>query len=205
MPEQDNTSPLHHFAVVSKPNEDVNGKDPNQIKKERKVKTVVHHTDPDDNKYVYYFEDSSTEYYAARPDEVDAALPKIADKAEMISRRIALEFFGVLRLIVGFFIIFVVELYRFVMRHILHPILVGILVVTGDYLIKPVLSAIFNGILQPVSIFLYNLFVALRTGLNPLIDIINGFARQVAVILGAFRLVVVNNTHNHYERHVQDV
>ena len=112
------------------------------------------------------------------------------------------EFFGVLRIIVTFAVLLVVELYKFVLRYIFQPLVIGVLVTSGDHVIKPLFSAIFNGFIQPTLILLWNSFVGLRNALGPVIDILRGLAQLIALILKAFRLVDVN-LHRHQDGYHQ--
>ena len=113
-------------------------------------------------------------------------------RSEKLVRRCAREVFGALRIVVDFFLIFLLEFLRFLAYNIIGLFLVGLLTTFGDYLFKPVLAALFNSILQPVAVFLYNGGVALQTVFNPLIDILRGVFTQIAMLLRALRLVEIN-------------
>ena len=102
------------------------------------------------------------------------------------------EFFGVVRLIFDFFLIFVLELMAFVVRHILVRSLVGLVVVVGDHLLKPLLTTLFNSFVQPLLAFLWNVLVGCKNAVQPVLDLTREILLQVATLLKAFRLFELN-------------
>ncbi|XP_033645827.1 uncharacterized protein LOC117305150 [Asterias rubens] len=143
-------------------------------------------------RYIYRYNHGSMKYYDTRTGREDIYMTAIADKSEKLVRRCAREVFGALRIVVDFFLIFLLEFLRFLAYNIIGLFLVGLLTTFGDYLFKPVLAALFNSILQPVAVFLYNTGVALQTVFKPLIDILRGVFTQIAMLLRALRLVEIN-------------
>ncbi|XP_022111753.1 uncharacterized protein LOC110991005 [Acanthaster planci] len=116
----------------------------------------------------------------------------IADKSEKLVRRGVQEVFAALRIFVDFLLILILELLRFLAYNVFGLLFVGLLTTFGDYFFKPVLAAMFNSILQPLAVFLYNVGMALKTIFGPLIDIFRALLIQFAMLLRAFRLVEVN-------------
>lgn len=102
------------------------------------------------------------------------------------------EFFGVIALIVDFALIFLLELIKFTFHKVMVRLLVGFIVVFGDHLLKPVLAAVFNSLLQPSLAFLWNVFLGLRNGVRPLLDITREVVLQVTTLLKGFRLFELN-------------
>lgn len=76
---------------------------------------------------------------------------------------------------------------RFIFQSIVRPLIVGFLQIFSDYFLKPCLAVIFNGILQPIMIFLYNWMTSVRDLLYPLAESIGYFIREIAVICKAMR------------------
>ena len=102
------------------------------------------------------------------------------------------EFFGVLRILTSIVVFLVVEALNYVTNHVARPLFLGVVVMTGNRLVKPLLAGLFNLILQPLVIFSWNLASGVRQLCQPLIDILGGVTSRLAVILQAFRLVEVN-------------
>lgn len=128
----------------------------------------------------------------------------IADKSELIFRRCAREIFATLRILVDFFLIFLLEGLRFLAYNIVSAFLVGVTTGFGDYFLRPVATAIFNGLCQPLAMFWFNVGVATRTSTRPFVDTLHNFLSLVAMVIRAFRLVEVN--HNRPQRTaVEDV
>ncbi|XP_078580391.1 uncharacterized protein LOC144864316 [Branchiostoma floridae x Branchiostoma japonicum] len=141
---------------------------------------------------VYPFHQGTVKYLYAQEGNGHAVMPTIADKSEVYVRRGVRELFGALRLLVDVFVILTVELSRFLFRQLVQNLLIGLLVVMGDHLFKPLVAALFNSFLQPGLMLMWNVATATKTVFSPLIDILRGVALQVAVVLRAFRLVEVN-------------
>ena len=128
----------------------------------------------------------------------------IADKSERIFRRCAQEIFATLRILVDFFLIFLLEGLRFFTFNIIGSLLVGLLTGLGEYFLKPFSTALFNGLCQPIAIFFYNVGVATRTATNPFMDILRNFLGQLSVLVRSFRLVEINWKNGH-QSSIEDV
>jgi len=63
---------------------------------------------------------------------------------------------------------------------------------TSDYLLKPLLTMLFNGYLQPPLIFLYNVLCSARDILDPVATTLNNLMKPLATVGGSIRLVDVN-------------
>lgn len=72
-------------------------------------------------------------------------------------------------------------------------IIVGLLRTTSDYFVKPILSIIFNGLLQPVFLFAQNIFQSIRNMVGPLAEIMVDAVKPFTECLRAFRFVEVKN------------
>lgn len=113
-------------------------------------------------------------------------------RSELLAYKVWEEFFSVLRFPVDFILIFFIELAKFVCRHIFQRLLVGLISVVCDYAFKPFLAVVFNGMLQPVLVFTWNVIVSIRRVSEPLIDILRNLFQQVAMLFQAIRLVEWN-------------
>lgn len=68
----------------------------------------------------------------------------------------------------------------------------GILQITSDYLLKPLLSVIFNGFLQPPLTFIQNIFISFTDVLYPVAKCLGNFLSPFTEIVRGLRLVEVN-------------
>ncbi|XP_060608320.1 uncharacterized protein LOC132760355 isoform X2 [Ruditapes philippinarum] len=163
--------------------------------------------DEDTGRYVYYFGHGNLRYYEVNEEYDEAKLPPIADKVDRIVQRVWQEVFAVLRIVLSILIWFCVELFRFLAKHIFQPLIVGVFVTLGDFVIKPFLSAMFNGFVQPGSIFFWNVFTGMRHMFSPVGDILRKVLEQFAMLFRSVRLFDITwvsgreNTH-HLQPHV---
>ncbi|XP_076451410.1 uncharacterized protein LOC143287334 [Babylonia areolata] len=147
---------------------------------------------PDGKRFMYCFSEGSTAFYEVLEEQSEAVMPRVAEKMEGYIKRGWQEFFGVLRIVTSVFVSLVVEAVNFITDHIFRPLFVGLLTTSGNRLVKPLLAGLFNLLLQPLVIFLWNLASGLRHACQPLIDIFGGFLAKVTLLVQAFRLVEVN-------------
>ena len=110
-------------------------------------------------------------------------------RSEVIVQRFWREVFGALQIIINFFIIFMLELFKTIILSVRY-LLTGILYTTGDHFIKPVLSAIFNNFVQPIFVFVLNVLTILGELLRPILALTREILGQVSIPLQAFRLFV---------------
>ena len=93
-----------------------------------------------------------------------------------------------IRILLSIFIWFFIELFRYIAKHILQPIIHGIFATVGDFVFKPLLSALFNGFLQPLSIFFWNVFTGMRHMFRPIGEILERVFQQFAMLFRSIRL-----------------
>ncbi|XP_052229596.1 uncharacterized protein LOC127843811 [Dreissena polymorpha] len=144
--------------------------------------------DKETGRQIYYFGHGNMRYYEVNTEEDEAKLPQIADRVDKVMQRLWQEVFSLLRILLSFFIWFAVELFRFLAKHIFQPLIVGIFVTLGDYVVKPFLSAVFNGFMQPTSIFCWNVFTGMRHMFNPIGEILRRIFEQMAMLFRSIRL-----------------
>ena len=97
-----------------------------------------------------------------------------------------------MRIVAACFTIFASESLKFLFGHVLRPLLVTNVVILADRLIKPLFAAIFNGLLQPGLILVYNIAVGTRLAVGPVLDVAMSAATVVAKVLGSIRLISLN-------------
>ncbi|XP_075160983.1 uncharacterized protein LOC142233821 [Haematobia irritans] len=112
------------------------------------------------------------------------------------------EFFGSLNIGVTFVVTFLLQSYRFILYSLINTLLVGWLNMTSDYLLKPLLMVIFNGFLQPLLIFCFNILTSIRDILEPIADTINNFCKPLATVVRSIRLVHVTYNKNNITKNV---
>ncbi|XP_055997283.1 uncharacterized protein LOC130047078 [Ostrea edulis] len=139
----------------------------------------------------YYFGHGSVQYLEVDNDEEEAMMPKLADRLEGLFHRIWQEFFGALRIVTSFFILFLVELFKYIIKYVFQPIFVGIFVTAGDYIVKPVLSVLFNGCMQPTGVFFWNCCVTTKLVCTPMIEILRKILEQFAMCCRFVRCVEI--------------
>ncbi|XP_048410442.1 uncharacterized protein LOC125463318 isoform X2 [Stegostoma tigrinum] len=145
-----------------------------------------------DSRQVYHFDFGHQYFYETRKEHTENCINNLADWSDDAIRQCWRNLFAVVRILVNLFSLFLIELLNFLCRSVFQVLLVGLLTVIGDHLLKPFLAALFNSLLQPIMIFLLNVFIGIRNLLNPSIDILRRLLMQIAAVLHAFRLVEVN-------------
>uniref|UniRef100_UPI00398E48A5 uncharacterized protein isoform X2 n=1 Tax=Pristiophorus japonicus TaxID=55135 RepID=UPI00398E48A5 len=145
-----------------------------------------------DNRQVYHFEFGHQYFYETKKEYNEACISNLADWSDNAIRKCWRELFAVLRILVNVVTLFLIELVNFLGRWLFQILLAGLLTGIGDHLLKPLLASLFNSLLQPIMIFLLNIFTGIRNLLNPLMDIFRRLLMQIAAVLHAFRLVEVN-------------
>lgn len=113
--------------------------------------------------------------------------PLLICRLETIFQRIWQEFFGALRIVTSFFILFVVELFKYIIKYVFQPIFIGIFITTGDYVMKPVLSVLFNGFMHPTGVFCWNCCVTTKVVCNPIVEILRKILLQFAMCCRSVR------------------
>ncbi|XP_051890031.1 uncharacterized protein LOC127580504 [Pristis pectinata] len=144
------------------------------------------------NSLIYYFDFGHQNFYETKKEYNEACISNLADWSDDVIRHCWRELFAVVRILVNVVSLFLIELVNFLSRSFIQILVAGLLTVIGDHMLKPLLATLFNSLLQPIMIFLLNIFTSIRNLLNPLIDIIRRLVMQIAALLHAFRLVEVN-------------
>ncbi|ALC44782.1 CG3698 [Drosophila busckii] len=141
---------------------------------------------------IYPFEHGCADYLSTTDTHPKINAIVLADRATTYATHFWAEFFGLMHIGVAFVVAFVLQSYRFILYSLINTLIVGLLHMTSDYLIKPTLTVIFNGYLQPPMIFVYNIMCSLRDILEPLAETLHYFMRPLATLGGSIRLIHVN-------------
>lgn len=64
-----------------------------------------------------------------------------------------------------------------------------------DYFVKPLLSIVFNAIVQPTLILFYNIATSVRDLCEPIAEAMGLFLREIANLCAAIRIVEVKHVH----------
>ncbi|XP_053572315.1 uncharacterized protein LOC128662550 isoform X3 [Bombina bombina] len=158
-----------------------------------------------DEQYMYAFHYGNVQFYLARMTENKTYTGKLADRVDRMSLRIWGEVFGALRILISPFMFFVNELSAFLFTYIFQVLVVGLLSTLGDHVLKPLMVALFNNILQPIFTFLLNIMSSLQALLVPLWNLFNGFAQVLATVVRSFRLVEIHTGPMIYSKPVKEV
>ncbi|KAK6973050.1 sarcosine dehydrogenase mitochondrial-like protein [Biomphalaria glabrata] len=150
---------------------------------------------------IFYFEEGSPHFVEVSDDEINAYLPEKVDKLEKLFRRVWREVFAAFRILTSIVLLFFAELILFIVHHIVRPLLLDTIRAIGDFLFKPLFTLLFNVIIHPIFALLWNILNALCQALEPLVKLLGAICTQVAIVLRAFRLFVVNqNSSASYRR-----
>nr|CAD7410360.1 unnamed protein product [Timema cristinae] len=84
---------------------------------------------------------------------------------------------------------------RFLLYSLIRSLLVGLVQLTSDYFFKPILTILFNGIIQPIFILLYNMATSFRDLCEPIAHAVGFFLREMAHPVRALRLVEINKNY----------
>ena len=98
---------------------------------------------------------------------------------ERLFRRVWREVFAVLRVIVSFFVLFVSELLRFLLNSVVRTLVLDTIAALGDHLLKPLLTVLFNAVLQPLFALTWNVCNSAFQAVDPLVRLSGVLMSQV--------------------------
>uniref|UniRef100_A0A1I8N4H7 Uncharacterized protein n=1 Tax=Musca domestica TaxID=7370 RepID=A0A1I8N4H7_MUSDO len=141
---------------------------------------------------IYPFDHGNADYLQTheRPPHVHSLA--LAQRTTDYATKFWAEFFGSLHIGVAFVVTFLLQSYRFILYSLVNTLMVGLLHMTSDYLLKPLLTVAFNGFLQPPMIFCFNTLSSMRDILEPIADTLNNFAKPIATVGRSVRLKFYN-------------
>lgn len=140
---------------------------------------------------IYPFDHGCAEYLKTQDCPPHTLSIALAQRTSDYATHFWAEVFGSLHIGVTFLVTFILQSYRFILYSLINTLMVGMLQMTSDYLIKPLLTVLFNGYLQPPLIFCLNILSSIRDMLQPIADAVNSFMKPVATVGRSVRLVHV--------------
>ncbi|RLU18994.1 hypothetical protein DMN91_009352 [Ooceraea biroi] len=146
---------------------------------------------------IYYFDHGNSAYYRTTDCHPVLTTDRCAEKTDQAATRFWAEIFGTIHIGTAFVTAFILQLLRFVLYSVIRPLTVGILQLMADYFVKPLLSILFNAVVQPVLILFYNIFTSLRDLCEPIAEAMGLFLREIANLCAAIRIVEVKHVHHH--------
>ncbi|XP_073838944.1 uncharacterized protein [Musca autumnalis] len=138
---------------------------------------------------IYPFDHGNAEYLKTHDCPPHIHSLALAQRTTDYATRFWAEVFGSLHIGVAFIVCFILQCYRFILYSVINTLLVGLLHMTSDYLLKPLLAVAFNGYLQPPMIFCFNVLASLRDILEPIAETLNNFMKPLATVGRSVRLV----------------
>ncbi|XP_012061384.1 PREDICTED: uncharacterized protein LOC105624637 [Atta cephalotes] len=144
---------------------------------------------------IYYFDHGNSAYYRTTDCHPVLITDKCAEKTDQAATRFWAEIFGTIHIGIAFVTAFFLQLLRFVLYSVIRPLTVGILQLIADYFVKPLLSILFNALVQPVLILFYNIATSLRDLCEPIAEAMGLFLREIANVCAAIRIVEVKHVH----------
>ncbi|XP_017098175.2 uncharacterized protein [Drosophila bipectinata] len=141
---------------------------------------------------IYPFEHGCADYLSTTDTHPKINSIILADRATTYATHFWAELFGLLHIAVAFVVAFILQSYRFVLYCLVNSLIVGLLHMTSDYMVKPFLTVVFNGFVQPPLIFVYNILCSVRDILEPVAQTLDHFMQPLATVGRSFRLVDVN-------------
>lgn len=151
---------------------------------------------------IYYFDRGNSEFLRTTDGTPAVYSETLLMQTEYYANRVWAELFGSLQIAVTFFLSFILQFYRFILYSVFRVFIVGVFQITSDYFLKPLITVIFNGFLQPPLILLFNTMTSMQEVLLPVAQTVNNFLIPVTNILKSIRLITVNKYPTSFE--VQD-
>ncbi|KAL1506281.1 hypothetical protein ABEB36_005673 [Hypothenemus hampei] len=141
----------------------------------------------------YYFDHGASNYYQTTDASPVVTTQEVADKTEKYTTRFWAEIFGTVHIGLSFFTSFILQFLRLILYSICRPLTIGFIQLGSDYVFKPLLASLFNGLLQPIFIFFYNIFGSIRDICDPISEGIGYFFKEFSILIRAFRIVEIKN------------
>ncbi|XP_015186794.1 PREDICTED: uncharacterized protein LOC107071888 isoform X2 [Polistes dominula] len=141
---------------------------------------------------IYYFDHGNSAYYRTTDSPPILMTDKCAEKTDQAATRFWAEIFGTIHIGTAFITAFILQFIRFILFSLIRPLTVGILQLFADYFVKPLLSIIFNALIQPILILLYNIATSIKDLSEPLAEAIGLFLREIANLCKSIRIIEIN-------------
>ncbi|XP_030765576.1 uncharacterized protein LOC115889659 [Sitophilus oryzae] len=141
---------------------------------------------------VYYFDHGCFSHYRTTDAPPMIHSEELAFKTERYTTIFWAEIFGAIHIGFSFVTSFLLQFFRFILYSIFRPLTIGLVQLASDYFFKPLLATLFNGIFQPILIFVFNIAASLRDLCSPIAEAVGFFLQECAGVLKAIRLVEIN-------------
>lgn len=151
---------------------------------------------------LYYFDHGDSGYFCTTDCPPQLSSDYLAQQTTDCATKFWAEFYGSIHIAVAVCIAFVLQTFRFLMYSIVRPMLVGSIQIVSDYGVKPLLTVLFNGILQPPLILGLNVLNSMADMLEPLARTFSRFVRPLVEVCRAFRLVEI--CHYHQQNNMEE-
>lgn len=147
---------------------------------------------------LYFFDRGhGSDYFCTTDCQPQLHTDRLARDTADAATRLWAEAYGSVHIVVAIAVAFVLQSLRFVLYSVVRPLLVGSIQIVGDYVIKPLLAACFNGCIQPPLVFTRNVLESLADLLRPVCSALGRLLEPLASTLGALRLVEIHHYHSY--------
>lgn len=144
---------------------------------------------------LYYFDYGNSGFFCTTDCPPQLSSDYLAQQTTDCATKFWAEFYGSIHIAVAIVIAFVLQTFRFLMYSIVRPTLVGFMQIVADYGVKPFLTVLFNGYLQPPLILGLNVLNSMADTLEPVARTVASFARPLIEVCRACRLVEITHYH----------
>lgn len=142
--------------------------------------------------HIYLFDHGNHTFYKTTDASPVLSTDRFVEKTHQAATRFWAEIFSTVHIGITFVTAFILQLFKFMLFSVVRPLTVGVIQLTADYFIKPVLMITFNGLVQPVLIFLYNVATSFRDVCKPIAEALGYFLTEIADLCRAIRLVEIH-------------
>lgn len=159
------------------------------------IHTLVH-IERLDRVELYYFDHGNAGYFCTTDCPPQLSSDYLAQQTTDCATKFWAEFYGSIHIAVAILIAFLLQTFRFFMYSVVRPTAVGLMQIIADYGVKPILTVLFNGFLQPPLILGLNVFNSVADMLEPLARTVAHFIRPAVELCQAIRLVEISHYHH---------
>ncbi|XP_014241193.1 uncharacterized protein LOC106661940 [Cimex lectularius] len=145
---------------------------------------------------VYCFDQLNTGFFRTSDHPPPLFSDVAVETTEAIATRFWAEVFGMVNIVIAFLVAMVLQFFKFLLTAIVRPLMIGFVQLFSDYFIKPLLTVIYNGFTQPVSVCFYNVVASIRDIVNPIAKAFGFFIEPFANIVKSFRLVEIKHVYS---------
>lgn len=158
-----------------------------------------------DRMEIYYFDHGNSAYFRTTDCPPHIVSEIIAQQTQHFATRFWAEIFGSIHIPLALIVAFLLQFYRFILYAIIRPLIIGFFQMTSDYLLKPIITIIFNGVIQPPLILFYNIFSSISDMFEPIGKTIGHLLKPFADLFRSIHLVDVKNIYKNNEKTNEDV